>query len=312
MRVFLILILLVQLAGCAIFENKKQQRLLSGPTKSLIAETKRLQAQSKWAEAEQYLKAALAKQPEHPALLSTYEVLKADWNRHLRYVEDQILVIEARALKNKIPLLEQQAQIDPHNLILKSRQIFWQRLLVSKVSALVSCGEHHIQQQSNLSRQCLQLAHAIKPSPKVGRLLAQFKRKEAAVQTAKRTKKQVRAQQDKAALGKRLIVQGQAALEEGEYLLAIDRLNSASKLQPDNQAAADLLAQAVAARDAKVEELLKIGDEMYRSERIEQAVRAWEAANRMAPGRNNIAQRIDRAGKVLERLEQIRRQKRVN
>ncbi|MCW8902754.1 MAG: hypothetical protein OQL22_03425, partial [Sedimenticola sp.] len=89
---------------------------------------------------------------------------------------------------------------------------------------------------------------------------------------------------------------------------AIASLNRLLELVPDDAEGRALLDQVIQLRDEKVTRLIAFGDALYREEQIEQAVSVWESAEKLDMGRQDVAARIDRAMKVLERLREIQKQ----
>ena len=60
--------------------------------------------------------------------------------------------------------------------------------------------------------------------------------------------------------------------------------------------------------DVRVRELLIKGDAEYRAEQILPALRSWTEALSLDPDNQELRERIERANKVLTRLESLRRQ----
>lgn len=89
---------------------------------------------------------------------------------------------------------------------------------------------------------------------------------------------------------------------------AITSLQRLLELVPGDPEGSALLEQVIQVRDEKVASLIAFGDALYREEQIEQAVSVWESAEKLDMGRQDVAARIDRAMKVLERLREIQKQ----
>ena len=60
--------------------------------------------------------------------------------------------------------------------------------------------------------------------------------------------------------------------------------------------------------DVRVKQLMIAGDKQYRADNVLQAVRTWTEALSLDPDNRELRERVERANKVLARLEQLKRQ----
>lgn len=306
MKGVLILMLALLIGGCTALPPTKS------PTKEKLTEKQFLQQAGalyegkQWASATALLDRGVAEYPESGRLAELRDSVKRDWQLQKRSREDWILVHETRALQQKLPYLESLVEIDPESYITKSRLLFWRSLLESKVASLIACGSLHLHLDKSLAEQCATLADEIKPTRQSAHLLRRIRQDEAAQEKKSRTRQAAQNRRQQAERKARLLKQASIYLSSGEYPESISHLNQLLQIDPDDIEAKRLLQQATAERDQEVERLLAYGDRLYREEQIEQAVSVWESADRLAPGRTDISGRIERAMKVLQKLQEIR------
>jgi len=304
-RRLLIPLLLLLGSGCAVLPPAKEAGGESRSEAQILQQAAALHEKRQWADAMALLTAGLESYPGSERLVELRESVNRDWQLQKRNREDWILVHEVRALQKKLPYLESLAAIDPENYITKSRLLFWRSLLESKVAGLIACGSLHLHLDKPLAEQCATLAEEIKPTPQSEHLLGRIRQEEAAEEEKARAQAAVRSRQKLAQRRDRLFKQAKVDFESGAYRESINGLNQLLATDPEDREARALLEQVTRERDREVDRLLAYGDRLYREEQIEQAVSVWESADKLAPGRTDIAGRIERAMKVLQKLQEI-------
>ena len=96
------------------------------------------------------------------------------------------------------------------------------------------------------------------------------------------------------------------ALDENDLVLARETFSKVpgTTRRDDNVVAmAARLDQAIAAR---VDELLHRGDRQYRADKVTAAIATWSKAREIDPDNSEITERLERANKVLARLEELK------
>lgn len=305
MRTLLIPILIVLLTGCSAIVTKTAPATTASSPSELIKQAETLRKQKQWHEAVALLNTGIDQYPEELRIAELRSEIIRDWEMRKRNKEDWILVHETRSLQKKIPYLDELASIDPENLITKSRLLFWRNMLESKVSGLIACGSVHLYLDQSLAEACATLAEKIKPTKESAHLLSKIKQSHAAQKRTKRSKQAVREKQNTAQQRERLLKLARSQMADDAIPDAIASLKRLLALVPDDQEGSALLEQVIQLRDEKVASLIAFGDALYREEQIEQAVSVWESAEKLDMGRQDVAARIDRAMKVLERLREI-------
>ncbi|MCW8951046.1 MAG: hypothetical protein OQL17_13765 [Sedimenticola sp.] len=307
MRNLLLFSLLILLSACTVLEKKPIITKQEVPQTELIKQARTLQQKEQWSAALDLLeKWNNSNTPKNIQIESLAEEIKRDWNMHKRNSEDWILVYETRSLQQRLPYLEHLAEIDPDNLITKSRLLFWSNLLESKVAPLIACGSIHLHLDPALAEACTLLSEEIKPTKESAHLLSKIKQTHAKEKDAAKTKKALRIKRNLSYQRERLLAQAIKQRDEEAYQDSINSFQRLLTIAPDDAEAKALLADVIRIRDERVDRLIKFGDALYRDEQIDQAVSVWESAEKLDQGRTDIASRIDRAMKVLERLREIK------
>lgn len=305
MRYFLVLPLLF-LVGCTGNQIRQQEPKASKPPEVIIKEADGLVAGDNLAGAVKMLKSAVGIYPENRELEKRFRRLDVKWERHKRQLEDRILVLEAGAIWKKLPLLEKLAQSDPDSYILESRLLFWKKLLESKEDNLISCAGYHLKKNLLLAKECVELARKIDPGFAHNALIKEIDHSLQVRKSIRKSKIKEKKKQHRLVQIDQLLETAKERLSTKDYAGGVRALDKLLKLAPKNPEAIKLHVRAKAERDQQVTELVKLGDRLYREEQIEQAVIIWEIAAKLDPGENDIANKIDRALKVLGRLQEIR------
>lgn len=281
------------------------EKKADSPT-TVIKEAKQLRQEGDWSKAIKSLEEAGQDFPQNQQIQNALEELKAAWLKEKRLLDDRMLVIDTSSLTAKLPLLEQRSKGEPDNLLLKSRLLFWEKYLQTQVDPLVSCGVTHEGRYLWLARKCLQLADKIAPSPRITKLLEDiFGKIELRQQaTSNREEKQEELERSRQVQG--LLQEAERNMQRGEYRSALRKLDEALRQDPENPKVRELLSKAQSELDLQVKSLVKLGDSLYHNEQIGPAVKVWETALRLDPNQDEIKEKIDRARRVLEKLEAIR------
>lgn len=289
-------------------ESETPREVAAGETSSaeVIDVAKQLRDQGEWAPAIQTLEDAGRDFPQNQEIQTALQELKASWRMESRLLDDRMLVIDATSLTAKLPLLELRSKGEPENLSLKSRLLFWEKYLQSQVDPLISCGVTHEGKHLWLARVCLQLADEIAPSPLITRLLQENSGKIELRQQAISSQEEQEEELERAQQVQALLEEAERDMQRGEYPSALRKLDQALVQDPENRRALELKSKAQSKLDLKLKSLVKLGDSLYQEEQIGPAVKVWESALRLDPNQDGIKEKIDRARRVLEKLEAIR------
>ena len=317
-RLWLSLMLSALLAACANIpvDEPPDGRIspLPGPA---IDEARTLSEKGHWHQAITLLEKTSKQYPEDLWLRSELENLKQAWAVEKRLIEDRMLVAEAASLAEKIALLERLSRAEPNNVLYQSRLLFWRQYYQSREDSLIACGTLHGETHPQLAKLCLQLAVEIQPSAEAEKLLndvdkriknqklASFSRSEK--QTARfMERKQEQTARNKVLEVEHLLAKAEKAIQRNDFVDAISSLDKAAREDPDNPKVLQLQSETRAILDQRVTTMVRLGDQLYREEKLVHAVAVWEAALELDPDREEISGKIDRARRVMEKLEAIR------
>ena len=328
-RLWLSLMLSVLLAACANIpvDEPPDGKIspLPGPT---IDEARALSKAGDWHQAITLLEKTSEQYPEDLWLRSELENLEQAWAVEKRLIEDRILVAEAASVGEKIALLEKLYQAEPNNVLYQSRLLFWRQYYLSREDSLIACGMHHGETHPQLAKLCLQLAVEIQPSAEAEKLLndvdrriknqtlASFSRSEKQTarieerkeeQTARiEERKEEQTARNKVQEVEQLLAEAQKAIQRGAYADAMAKLDKAAKEDPDNPKVRQLRSETRSILDERINAMVRLGDQLYKEEKLVHAVAVWETALELDPNREEISGKIDRARRVMEKLEAIR------
>ena len=214
-------------------------------------------------------------------------------------------------------MLEKLTLGDPGNYLLKSRLLFWEQHLQMKVDALLLCAVQEREVDISLARKCLQQADAIAPSEETSRRLTEINTRLEQRKQTTMMRRQDRERLEQASVARvqkkkqirqveMLLLEAEQDMQQGSLASALMKLEEALKQDPENPRIRTLIEQVQPTLESRFEALMELGDRLYRDEQIGPAVAVWEAALKLKPDQEQIAQKIDRARKVLEKLEAIR------
>lgn len=320
-RVFLILLFL---AGCSQLPSRvgKEQHQPQ-VADDIIREAISLRVAGRWAESLALLEKTNSKHPGNTTLMETLRQTRMLHNYEIRTLEDRILALEANTLKEKASILKKIAEINPGNYSVGTRLYFLNGARKRGVNGLVACGRYHKWKNQPLSQHCLQLANEQNPSAETQLLLDEVGQRIESVQDRQVLEKQFRdkkRRREKQVLLKdkikkdqvknnkkleKLLTVAEENIGGGSYELAAVNLKKIEVMSPQDSRLYHLKTQLKEGIDKQIEELDRAGDRLYREEQVEQAVSAWESALDLDPDRKDITAKIERAMKILTRLETL-------
>ncbi len=313
-RALLALTTLLLLSACAELPFLQQQKTTEqaevtgppAPTSLSIDQALNLKKRGNWADAIKTLEEAQRSYPGNRDVASALNELKASWKGEQRLLEDRMLVIEVAAVKAKLPLLDKLANGDPQNERYQSRRKFWKQYLQSRVNILFGCGLYHRKSDLWLASRCLKLADEIAPSARGKKLLQDIASEVEQSKQASIERKQERAERRRERKLKGLLQDAENDMARGAYSEALVKLDEAQRRAPEHPQVKELLAKVQTTLSLQVTSLMELGDRLYREEQIGPAVAVWETALELDPNHQGISEKIDRARRVLEKLESIR------
>ena len=298
--------LLLLLTGCQLLEIRRPAPSVS-TDHDRIDTARQLEAKGRYGQAIRVLEDAIARDGKAGDYTQTLREIRLEQTQVEQELQDQLLISRTSALKNQIPLLEQLLRSDltrrDYADQLKQTRKQLQRLRMS----LSECGWRHFKKNNALAKDCLALALSLEPDEDDERLMSymleEHKQNKEKTQTVERAK--------------RVMIwkhRNQQRLEEAQRLSETGQLTEARRVlkkllkdAPRNKAAKKLQRDVETRLKSYIENLLTAGDRLYREGEIEGAKATWRAALSLDPQDPRAREKIDRAQRVLDNLENLRK-----
>jgi len=273
----------------------------------------------------QLLSTALQKVPHSTSLRELRNTIEPERIKQLQSNEREQLIARANYILDQRQLYNHQANLESPSLGKRWEHTRNQKEAIQLSEQLLEHGQLALQGDNpELVKICLQLSQALHKTPEVDALLSDILAKEEAGKQV--VIKETRLAQKKASIRKERTrkkeqqdqkKKTEVLLAEAQQALAEDDLQVARaavvQIPPSAVADSEVLAiqgdlhQAV---DVRVKELVITGDKQYRADNVLQAVRTWTKALSLDPDNRELRERVERANKVLARLEELKRQQR--
>lgn len=264
----------------------------------------------------QLLSDALQKLPHSTLLREQRNTIEQARVEQLKTNEREQLVSRANYM-----LEQQKLYMDMVNLETPSLGQRWEHKRNEKEARelsvkLLEHGQHAMQTgRLAVAENCLQLSSSLHPSQQADTMLSEIReiqnsRKQIAKKqaTVKQEKKQQKVKLRQESKTRVLVEETRQALARKDLQVALATFLQIppSELQKEEVAAVhDKLEQDISAR---VNDLIIAGDAQYRSDNVLGAVRTWTEGLSLDPDNQELRERVERANRVLARLEVLRRQ----
>ena len=271
----------------------------------------------------QLLSSALQKVPHSKSLRELRNSIEPERVKQLQTNEQEQLIARGRYLLDQQKLYREQANLESptlgqrweHKRNLKEARSLAETLLTEGQQALDK-------NQTALAKTCLQLSQQLNKTPDADALLAYIQttedaHKQVALQETKRAKKKASIKKAKNRKQEKLddrkktailLVEAQQALDKNDLQAAraaVMQIPASALTDSEVLAIRNDLDRAV---DVRVKKLMATGDAQYRADNVLQAVRTWTEALSLAPDNRYLRDRVERANKVLARLEVLKRE----
>jgi tetratricopeptide (TPR) repeat protein len=268
------------------------------------------QTRGQWKEAFATVDQALQNYPKGPKLLKARTVLRQKQSKRLDQLETDLLFAKGEWLKRSAPLYQELAKTDPDDLetAWKAEQLEKQKR--DSAARLLHLGNKALDHRRyKLAHRALELADQLHSNRESKQALGQLHH----VLDQQAEKKRVRARQaqtrQRNEQTRRLMTEVHQAIMNADLNRARDKLAELTALEgndPQLDELAKALDQAIA---AKVTELTAQGNTLYTRGKIRDAKRTWESALELDPGNQHLRSRIERAERVLNKLQKLQQQK---
>lgn len=276
----------------------------------LAATAMKQQSRGQWKEAFATVDQALQNYPKGPKLLQARKALRQQQSKRLDQLETDLLFAKAEWLKRSAPLYQEMARTDPDDLETAWKAEQQEKQKRDSAARLLQLGDSALDhRQYELAHHALELADQLHSTRQTKQALARLHH----VLDQQAEKKRVRARQAKTRQRneqtRRLMAEVHQAIINADLNRARDKLAELTAIE-GNDPQLDELAQALdQAIAAKVAELTAQGNTLYTRGKIRDAKRTWESALELDPGNQHLRSRIERAERVLNKLQKLQQQK---
>ncbi|KRT55902.1 Tetratricopeptide repeat [endosymbiont of Ridgeia piscesae] len=305
------LIMTAALSGCASLPPELKLPQLGEPEPKKVEKplktANQLLKKGELGEAVALLEKAIMAGEKDKAVVRLHNKLSAIQTRREEQLEDQLLLQQYDALQKQLPLMAKLAENRPRDAHLHSKLLDAQSEQEQQHLYLTRCGWREWRHQPKLATRCLTVALSIKEDEDDRRLLKLLNsRSSKAVKQARKIKKSQRAAISKKASANKF-KQAQVLFEKNELSKAKMLLQKLLQKEPKNSAVRELLQLVQKELQIHLENLFKTGDQLYSQGEVAGAIAVWEAAQKLDPNDDRVVKKIERAQRILDNLEQLRK-----
>jgi len=299
-----LLIGLLLLGGCQLLEIKKPLPVNANP--DILSSVRQLEAKGRYGEAIELLEHAIAVDGKAESYTTSLREIRLQQSLVEQELTDQLLISKTSALRNQMPILEQLARSNPAESDYASQLQGTQKQLFRLSQNLSECGWRQFKQNNALAKDCLSLSLSLHPNEQDERLMQHLLTEQN--QDRKKTESERRAQREMAWKQRNQSRQEEAKrlYESGQLTEARQVLKAVLKEDSKNEDTIALLADVETRLKSYLENLLTAGDRLYREGEIEGAKATWRAALTLDPLDPRAREKIERAQRVLDNLENLR------
>lgn len=296
---------LLLLGGCQLLETQKSVPVSANP--NILSSVRQLEAKGRYGQAIELLERAIAVDGKAESYTTALREIRMQQGLVEQELADQLLISQTSALKNQMPILEQLTRSNPDQSVYERQLQETQRQLLELRQNLSECGWRHFKRNNALAKDCLSLALSLQPNEQDERLmqhlLAEQHQDREKTETEQRTQReQVWKQRIQTRLDEAMRLNESGQLTEARRVLKLIQ-----KEDPKNEQVKSLLSDVESRLKIYLENLLTAGDRLYREGEIEGAKATWRAALTLDPQDQRARDKIERAQRVLENLENLRR-----
>ena len=301
----LLLTLLLLLSGCNLLETKKAPPV--SVDENRVQTARQLQNKGRYDQAIEVLEKAILEDGKAEGYTQTLRDIRLQQKIVEQELHDQLLISRTSALKNQIPILEQLLRSGPENKAYVQQLYETRKELQQLRKSLSECGWRHFKKNNALAKDCLTLALSLEPQEQDERLMNYLLQEQR--EHVEQTQSVERAKREMAwkHRNKRRMQEAERYFETGQLTEAKRVLKLLLKEDPRHAEAIKLLRSVETRLKSYIENLLAAGDRLYREGEIEGAKATWRAVLSLDPQEQRAREKIDRAQRVLDNLENLRK-----
>ncbi|HYQ71067.1 MAG TPA: hypothetical protein VET88_03955 [Gammaproteobacteria bacterium] len=264
----------------------------------------------------QGLSVALQRVPHSDELRELRHSLEQERTQQLKRNEREQLIARANYMLEQQALYQQQVNLAPPSLGQRWENSRIEKEAVVLARQLQEHGEYALLQNDlETAETCLQVSLKLNHTSTANEVLSQLQslrashqqveEKKASIKQAKKEKSIQRSQRQQT---RELLAETRQALEQNNLQVAraaFIKIPASTSNNREVIVIKDNLREAV---DRQVNTLVASGDSLYRADNVLEALQHWNEALSLDPENHALQERIDRANKVLARLEELKRQ----
>lgn len=283
---------------------KKKARILALAEKlekETVAHARQLIARNEWYNASKLYQEALDKYPDSEALHKAHEDFLEQRQAYLADLETRLLISKGNWLKQNVSIYSRVKAAIPNNYRSVNGIRDYESDQRQTTQALIECAlTADSADNIDLARQCLLLAERLDPELKQDPRLANIRDRIGEAREARLTRYKNR------------IIDLMAELRQGNSLdnlqRARDRLQSSEQYRPLDDETLELLDRLSKRLQKGINQRMESARRLYSQGKIQEALQIWESLHSIDPGNQQLEAHIERARRVLEKLQRLQQE----
>jgi tetratricopeptide (TPR) repeat protein len=208
-------------------------------------------------------------------------------------------------LMNELPWREKQANVDPDDRTAQWELDNLRKEIKTAVGKLIECGRISVSRDDLvLAKKCLRQAKIMRPAAAELASIRSLETRLASKQKEHSLKRQQTAGVQQEAT--RMKSAFRIHIQRRDFILAREELDQLNTLVPDDEEIDQLEKLYRSELNTEVRNIINTGSVFYRQEKILLARRTWQTALEIDPDNKEVIELIERADRVLNKLEEIR------
>jgi tetratricopeptide (TPR) repeat protein len=283
---------------------------------STYAEARNLETANDLHSAVQLLTDALQKVPHSTLLRELRQQLEQERVHQLKINEREKLITRANYLLDQQQLYQQHVNLQPPNYTQRRENSRNESEAILLAGQLVEHASYALQlDDPDAAKTCLLLSQSLNESDATSALLEEIRETELVAdkktqQVANSKKATIirNRSRDEKKKTEQLLAKTKQALEENKLQDARAALAEIPPSTSKDSKVVEVQGDVDQVVGTRVNGLLVKGDTLYRADKLLPALKAWTEALSLDPDNQEVRERIERANKVLAKLEEIKRQ----
>ena len=299
--------------GCA---NSPFPRLTSvGTAEQALDQAGVLAEEGRWDESLSLLEAARREYPEDAALAAEEQRVRDQWGELKGRLEDRLAAVRSQGRKDEIALLEPLVTAEPQRFSRAFTLDDRKRAQRGARDDLLRCAQRQLEADPALAVNCLDLSEAIEVDSRSQALREELERREAereaeraAQAAAEEARERARLMERTKRLRERRIEKAEALATAGNYAAASTEVDKVLADEPENARALALRIGLDQVLDVQNRVLGELAANLYADGELDAAIQVWETLLIVSPDHAEVRERLDRAMRVRDNLDQVRGQ----